>query len=223
MKKRFVLITLILSCLLFIPDSTTDAFKLRRVKTMWVEDAAYGSGWNGDTKHAPSQNALYDYLSTLVVDETDPIVGAVTGIVEADGAGNISAATEGTDYPSFTMTILDDADIIDDNITAAQCRRGITITNDGKGGVTDYNLPAGVEGMIANPYAEEAHAMTIDLTNSGDIIVLPTGPIAAGNAVDSDGNAYSEGTFICHEGTGAGDGVWYLRSQVGPWVDGGAD
>jgi len=30
--------------------------------------------------------------------ETDPIVGAVTGIVKADGAGNISAATAGTDY-----------------------------------------------------------------------------------------------------------------------------
>lgn len=30
--------------------------------------------------------------------ETDPIVGAVTGIVKADGAGNISAATAGVDY-----------------------------------------------------------------------------------------------------------------------------
>jgi hypothetical protein len=30
--------------------------------------------------------------------ETDPIVGAITGIVKADGAGTISAATAGTDY-----------------------------------------------------------------------------------------------------------------------------
>ena len=30
--------------------------------------------------------------------ETDPVVGAVTGIVKADGAGNISAAVAGTDY-----------------------------------------------------------------------------------------------------------------------------
>ena len=37
--------------------------------------------------------------------ETDPVVGAVTGIVKADGAGNISAAVSGTDYiatESFT-------------------------------------------------------------------------------------------------------------------------
>ena len=33
--------------------------------------------------------------------ETDPVVGAVTGIVKADGAGNISAAVAGTDYSTF--------------------------------------------------------------------------------------------------------------------------
>jgi len=33
-----------------------------------------------------------------VVTETDPIVGAVDGIVKADGAGTITAAVEGTDY-----------------------------------------------------------------------------------------------------------------------------
>ena len=32
--------------------------------------------------------------------DADPIVGAVNGIVKADGAGNISAATPGTDYQS---------------------------------------------------------------------------------------------------------------------------
>ena len=42
--------------------------------------------------------------------ETDPIVGAITGIVKADGAGNISAAIAGTDYlTSYTETsTLDD-------------------------------------------------------------------------------------------------------------------
>lgn len=30
--------------------------------------------------------------------ETDPVVGAITGIVKADGGGNISAASAGTDY-----------------------------------------------------------------------------------------------------------------------------
>lgn len=34
--------------------------------------------------------------------ETDPVVGAITGIVKADGAGNISAATAGTDYAGLS-------------------------------------------------------------------------------------------------------------------------
>jgi len=37
--------------------------------------------------------------------EKDPIVGAVSGIVQADGAGNISAASDGTDYLSQTTGV----------------------------------------------------------------------------------------------------------------------
>ena len=36
------------------------------------------------------------YLTSYT--ETDPVVGAINGIVKADGAGNISAASAGTDY-----------------------------------------------------------------------------------------------------------------------------
>ena len=37
-------------------------------------------------------------LTGVITTETDPVVGAVNGIVIADGAGNISAAVAGTDY-----------------------------------------------------------------------------------------------------------------------------
>jgi hypothetical protein len=37
-------------------------------------------------------------LTGVITTETDPVVGAITGIVKADGAGNISAAVAGTDY-----------------------------------------------------------------------------------------------------------------------------
>ena len=40
-------------------------------------------------------------VSGLTVTETDPVVGAITGIVKADGSGNISAAVAGTDYSTF--------------------------------------------------------------------------------------------------------------------------
>ncbi|MBA7646730.1 hypothetical protein ES703_54496 [subsurface metagenome] len=38
-----------------------------------VEDDAYGAGWDGDTTHAPSQNAVYDKIEALgFVDRGDP-------------------------------------------------------------------------------------------------------------------------------------------------------
>lgn len=51
---------------------------------------------------------LSSYLTSYT--ETDPVVGAVTGIVKADGAGNISAAVAGTDYiasETFTSLVQD--------------------------------------------------------------------------------------------------------------------
>jgi hypothetical protein len=56
-----------------------------------VEDSA-----NWDTAFSWGDHNTAGYLSTYT--ETDPIVGAITGIVKADGAGNISAAVAGTDY-----------------------------------------------------------------------------------------------------------------------------
>jgi len=42
---------------------------------------------------------LSGYLTSYT--ETDPVVGAINGIVKADGSGNISAAVAGTDYSTF--------------------------------------------------------------------------------------------------------------------------
>lgn len=42
-------------------------------------------------------NGVATYTAAAAV-ESDPIVGAINGIVEADGGGNISAATPGVDY-----------------------------------------------------------------------------------------------------------------------------
>lgn len=47
---------------------------------------------------------LQSYLTSYT--ETDPVVGAVNGLVKADGAGNISTAVAGTDYlVSETITL----------------------------------------------------------------------------------------------------------------------
>jgi hypothetical protein len=61
----------------------------------------------------PTEKAIVTYVTAAVggVSETDPIVGAITGIVKADGAGNISAAVEGTDYMGPTIPNSNDPDV----------------------------------------------------------------------------------------------------------------
>ena len=51
---------------------------------------------NWDTAYGWGDHSVEGYLTSYT--ETDPVVGAITGIVKADGAGNISAAVAGTDY-----------------------------------------------------------------------------------------------------------------------------
>ena len=65
-----------------------------------VEDDAYGSGWDGDTTNAPSQNAVYDILSTSTTGATyreitflphtagfDPTNPAIVDWVASSGTG----------------------------------------------------------------------------------------------------------------------------------------
>lgn len=55
-----------------------------------------------------------------VSNETDPVVGAINGIVKADGAGNISAAVANTDYQSaLTFGIANDNAVEIDDLDAA--------------------------------------------------------------------------------------------------------
>jgi len=82
-------------------------------------------------------------------------VGAVTGIIKADGGGNISAATAGTDYV---------ADEVDDVVGAIS---GI-VKADGGGNIsaatagTDYLAPSGDGGSLTNLDGENIQADTID-------------------------------------------------------------
>jgi len=70
--------------------------------------AGPASGADADpTFRALVANDIPDLSETYVTSESDPIVGAINGIVEADGEGNIS---EAENIGNITITLGDDAD-----------------------------------------------------------------------------------------------------------------
>jgi len=79
-------------------DSTTrEVTKDETIKFIGSQNVTTASDAEGNiTITGPD---LSSYLTSYT--ETDPVVGAITGIVKADGAGNISAAIAGTDYSTF--------------------------------------------------------------------------------------------------------------------------
>jgi hypothetical protein len=102
---------------------------------------------------------LSGYLTSYT--ETDPVVGAITGIVKADGAGNISAAVAGTDYIA-TETYSSANDLL----TAIK-------TVDGTGSGLDADL---LDGNQATAFATAAQGSLADsaVQNLGDLGVTST-------------------------------------------------
>ena len=79
--------------------STTNRFKDAYIQgTVTIGTGSISSteitNWN--TAYSWGDHSLAGYLTSFT--ETDPVVGAITGLVKSDGAGNISAAVAGTDY-----------------------------------------------------------------------------------------------------------------------------
>ena len=116
-------------------------------------------------------------LTGVTATETDPIVGAITGIVKADGSGNISAAVAGTDY----LTTVAFADITSKPTTVAGY------------GITDAYTKAEVDSSISSVTAGHfdfnitGDDSTVRTVTSGSTLQI-TGGTAITTASDVDGN-----------------------------------
>jgi hypothetical protein len=96
-----------------------------------------------------AQGALAD-TALQSFTETDPVVGAITGIVKADGAGVISAAVSGTDYATGAQGSLADSAVQPgDNISTLTNDAGFT-TNTGTVTSVDATVPTGLA-VSGNP------------------------------------------------------------------------
>ena len=153
---------------------------------------------NGNTAYGWGDHGAAGYLTSFT--ETDPVVGAITGIVKANGAGTISAAIASTDYtvPSDIANMLETTDIgstvqaydadtaktdVAQNFTAPQ-RSADTVDNDGS-----FDLSA-AQNFTCTPTG----AITLTFTNipdgqSGFILLVNTTPQTVSLHTNTKGDA----------------------------------
>lgn len=138
---------------------------------------------------------LSSYLTSYT--ETDPVVGAVTGIVKADGAGNISAAVAGTDYiasETFTSLVQD---------TTPELGGDLSLNSNDITGTGDISIT----GTVIAQSTINAQTGTTYTTVLGDASKLVTLSNASAITVTIPPNssvAYPVGTKIDLAQTGAG-------------------
>ena len=124
-------------------------------------------------------------LTGVTTTETDPIVGAITGIVKADGSGNISAAVAGTDY----LTTVAFADLTATPTTIAGY------------GITDAYTKTEVDNSIASVTAGHFNFnitgddSTVRTVTSGSTLQIKGGT-GTTTASDVDGNITINGLEI---------------------------
>ena len=153
-----------------------------------------GDGAISDEAWLTGKQDAADMSTAVPANETDPIVGAITGIVLSDGAGNISAASAGTDYltPSGDGTSL--------TLSLGGCSSGTCTASEILGGQTiDFG------------------AAIIDLDSA--TITFPAG---GWFFADADGSPSVAGQFrYDNTVTGLDDGaiVWYDDDEVKYFLD----
>jgi len=135
--------------------------------------ATTAQGTNADTAYGWGDHASAGYLTSYT--ETDPVVGAIAGIVKADGAGNISAAVAGTDYVA-SETYSSASDLL----TAIK-------TVDGTGSGLDADTLDGNEATAFYLASNPAGYTTNTGTVTSIAATVPTGLTVSGSPVTSNG------------------------------------
>jgi hypothetical protein len=159
--------------------------------------------WNGSD---------YAWVSNGIASEADSVVGAINGIVKADGAGNISAAVAETDYitasGSVTLTnktisggVFDTMLIsqgVQEAYDAKTAATGVVVHDCDNGHIFSHSsISANFTANITNLNCDTGYATTITLVlNQGGTAYMPTAVQIAGVAqtINWEGGSAPSGT-----------------------------
>ncbi|RKZ25658.1 hypothetical protein DRQ26_05560, partial [bacterium] len=162
-----------------------------------------------NTKDLSTQYSLISIVSdgsnwVNLVTETDPIVGAVNGVVKADGAGNISAATtdnlpEGSTNLYFSGKTQDD---LGDGTTYKQYNpASVSITGGSISGITDLAVVDGGTGKSSwtqylIPYADTSTSFSQIAAGTSGQILTSNGDSSAPSFQDAPGGGGKYGINV---------------------------
>ncbi|MCK4240821.1 MAG: hypothetical protein KAX30_04300 [Candidatus Atribacteria bacterium] len=194
-------------------DVATPSFIQFSAATSFVEDDAYGAGWNGDTAHAPSQNAVYDIFNAHK-DRHDPNDGAdpLDCAAAAEIVG-VQSAAEGS------------AHLFARSDHAHQIQHGITdnhlVTIDGTTNANEYARFT-ANGIVGRTEAE--FKVDFNLEIGTDVLAQQTIGIANNNLVKTDhasiaDNDYAKFTASGLEGRNYAEILADLSGQVAAAFD----
>lgn len=121
--------------------------------------------------------------------ETDPIVGAINGIVKADGSGNIEAAISGTDYENpltFGAGLTRTGDTVDCDITQYTDADAIAaIQADASWNATDWDTAYGW-----GDHSTEGYLKNITGENFADLSDIPAHPGVVDKMLNTTATGY---------------------------------
>ena len=136
----------------------------------WVEDDVFGSGWDGDTTHSPSQNAVHDQIKLY---DTD-----LDGDIDVLD-GSLGGAPTGATYITQTA---------DPNLSNEQALQGMSTgimrVDGGTGVITSLTNSAG----IANNLSDETGSGLLVFSNS-PVFTTPNIGTATGSVSGNAGTA----------------------------------
>lgn len=148
------------------------------------------------------------------VAETDPVAGAINGILKANGAGTISAAVNGVDYNTGLITEITVTDGL--VLTALQCSN-TTLNNYGEAANVTGTLPTASEGLNFIASISTQHNSAFKLQRAGANTIIVDG-VAAKTYITSTNQEVGSSIACRAIKTGAAAWTWVCTSILGTWT-----